>query len=158
MKRAIALAVMLFAFAVMGHAQTTQSSISVGVNAGDHSWATFTFGHSIDGEPGATQLIVQCAFHRAFLITNFDVYGEQQEGELNNILCVQKPTVMVDGYPSTTWTVQATPFTTLVLMNGSGSPQPLNVTLTDASWTFTGYCGHGRCAGPGATGSATITY
>jgi hypothetical protein len=147
--------------AIPSYAQTTYPSVAVGVNAGDHSWVTFYFGHTPDGEPGTTVLIVQCAFNRAELITNYEVYGEQMTSQFFAATCTQSPTTIVNGYPTTTWTLNSTPLVeSLVMYPGywGGPTQSLNLTINGATWTFTGYCGRGHCSGPGATGAAEITY
>lgn len=156
--------VLVLAFAIPSHAQTaptTYTSIEYPfVNAGDHSWVTFYFGHAVNGEPGTTALIVQCAFHRAELITNFDVYGEQAVSDFFAVTCSQQGPTFANGVPTTTWTLNATPLVESLVMypSGGGTPQPLNLTINNATWTFAGSCGHGHCSGPGASGGAEIAY
>jgi hypothetical protein len=161
-KSVITITLFMLGFAVGASAQTTYTSIDTPqVNAGDHSWVTFHFGHETNGEPGETVLIVQCAFHRAELITNYDVYGEQMTSQFFAVTCTQSPTTMVNGYPTTTWTVNSTPLSeSLVMYPGywGGPTQSLNLVLNSASWTFSGYCGRGHCSGPGTSGGAEITY
>ena len=155
------LGVMLFAvaFVVGASAQTSYQSTDVHVNVGDHSWATFYFGHEPNGEPGSTALIVQCAFHRAELITNYDVYGEQMGSQFFAVTCSQQGPVFINGVPTTTWTVNATPlFESLVMYGANRPPENLNLQVMSVSWTFAGFCGHGKCSGPGATGSSEIVY
>lgn len=149
----------MLAFAVGASAQTTYDSINQpALNAGDHSWATFFFGHGIDGEPGTTELIVQCAFHRAELITNFDVFGEQMASQDFAVTCSSQ-TVWKNGVPTSTWTVNGTPLNESLVMYGyNGATSNLNLQVLSATWTFAGFCGHGHCSGPGASGSAQIVY
>jgi hypothetical protein len=157
-----ALAVMLVcSLSISAQTSTAYSNIETGVNAGDHSWVTFYFGHPVNGEPGTTELIVQCGLHRAELITNADVYGEQKVSQFFAVTCTQSPTTIVNGNPTTTFTLNSTPlFESLVMYPGywGGPTQSLNLTITGATWTFSGSCGFGRCSGPGTTGRANIEY
>jgi hypothetical protein len=157
-----ALAVLLvYSLSASAQTLTTYTNIDVVVNAGDHSWVTFYFGHLPNGEPGSTALIVQCAFHRAELITNYDAYGEQMTSQFFAVTCSQQGPTYVNGVPTTTWTLNAIPLSeSLVMYPGywGGPTQSLNLTITNATWAFAGYCGHGHCSGPGASGGAEIAY
>jgi hypothetical protein len=155
---------LLFVFGMVtgASAQTSYTNVELPfVNAGDHGWVTFYFGHTLNGEPGVTEFIIQCGMHRAELITNAGVYGEQMQSQFFAITCTQSPTTIVDGYPTTTYTLNAVPLSeSLVMYPGfwGGPTSSLNLTISSASWTYSGYCGHGRCQGPGTSGGATIAY
>ena len=158
MKRLLALAALAVLFSIPSHAQTTQTSVDVPfVNAGDHSWVTFYFGHLANGESGSTALIVQCAFHRAELITNYDVYGQQMGSQFFAVTCSQTGPIYVNGKPTTTFTLNATPLFESLVMYGWNRPTTnFNLTINNASWTVSGYTGHG--AVPTTSGAAEITY
>lgn len=61
MRKLIAVAGLVLFFGAGARGQTPQDAIQVSANVGDPSWATFVFGHTQNGQPGETQLIVQCA-------------------------------------------------------------------------------------------------
>lgn len=148
----------LLTFAMGAKAQTTYDSTDMKVNSGDHSWATFYFGHEPNGELGSTALIVECLFHRAELITNYDS-NEQMVSQFFAVTCSQNGPIFVNGIPTTTWTVNATPlFESLVMYGSNGTTENLNLQVVSVTWTFAGYCGHGKCSGPGASGNAQIVY
>lgn len=159
MKMKQLLAGLLFiSMAMTAKAQTTYDSTDVKVNVGDHSWATFYFGHEPNNEPGSTALIVECLFHRAELITNYDS-TEQMVSQFFAVTCSQQGPVFVNGVPTTTWTVNATPlFESLVMYGANGATENLNLQVMSVTWTFAGFCGHGKCSGPGASGNAQIVY
>lgn len=144
MKRLLALAALAVVFARPSHAQIMYTSVDVPfVNAGDHSWATFYFGHLPNGEPGSTALIVQCDFNRAELITNYDVYGQQMSSHFFAVTCTQTAPVFVNGKLIITYTVHATPLSESLVMygvNASGNyvTENLNLTVNSATWTSSG--------------------
>lgn len=155
----------LFALAVLfvcslsvsAQTATTYDSVDPTVNVGDPSWVTFYFGHSPNGEPGTTALIIQCAFHRAELITNFDVYGLQLVSQFFAIACTENVSY-VRGQRVSSFTVNGFPLTESLVMYGrdaNGNPvtQHLNLGVANAAWTVTG---SGRYATN--SGSARITY
>lgn len=150
------------AFALPSCAQTTYTNVDGPlVNAGDHSWVTFYFGHPPNGEPGSTALIIQCGFHRAELITNFDVYGEQMVSDFFAVTCSQNGPSFINGKPTTTYTLNATPLSESLVMYGTnayGNPvtQNVNLVVNSVTWTVSGYTGRGAVAA--MTGSAGIVY
>ncbi|HWX38990.1 MAG TPA: hypothetical protein VNY09_07085 [Candidatus Sulfotelmatobacter sp.] len=159
MKRLLALAALAVLLSIPLHAQTTQTNVDVPfVNAGDHSWVTFYFGHLANGEPGATALIVQCAFHRAELITNFDVYGQQMGSQFFAVTCSQVGPTFVNGKPTTTYTLNGTPLNESLVMYGVNAAgnyvtENLNLIINNASWTASGY---GRSTS--TSGGAELAY
>lgn len=154
--------VLALPFALPLHAQTSYTDVdSPFVNAGDHGWVTFYFGHLPNGEPGTTALVIQCAFHRAELITNYDVYGEQMVSDFFAVTCSQNGPVFVNGKPTTTYKLNAVPLNESLVMYGTnayGVPvtQDLSLVVNGATWTVSGYTGRGASAT--ITGSAAIAY
>jgi hypothetical protein len=159
MKKLLALAALAVLFAVPSHAQTTYTSVDVPFpNAGDHSWVTFYFGHLPDGEPGSTALLIQCAFNRAELITNYDVYGQQMASQFFAVTCSQSAPKFVNYKYTVTYTLNSTPLSESLVMygtNSSGYPvtENLNLTVNNATWTTSG---GGRALS--VNGGAGITY
>ena len=163
MRKIMAVVLMIMSIlAAPALAESTYTSIDRPfVNAGDHSWVTFYFGHLPNGEPGTAALIVQCAFHRAELIINFDVYGMQMTSRFFAVTCSQSGPIFVGGKPTTTYTLNATPLNDSLVMygvNASGNlvTENLNLTTISATWTVSGYAGNG--ATPTVTGGAEIAY
>ena len=154
MKRLAALLGSLFALLVVSALSAkpipTDNSLEVSINAGDPSWATFIFGHPPNGTQGTTELIIQCDFDRAELITNFDVYGEQMTSRFFAVTCTRNGA-------SFSYTLNGTPLHESLVMTGTGPNgkvvQNFNVTINDASWTKTGSGVYAK-----NTGSAEITY
>ena len=163
MRKVMAVVLMIMSvLAVPALAQSPNTSIdSPFVNAGNHGWVTFYFGHLPNGEPGTAALIVQCTFHRAELITNFDVYGMQMVSRFFPATCSQSGPILVGGQPTTTYTLD-TPINEWQLamygVNASGSQviNHLNLTVNSATWTVSGYAGGGAI--PTVTGGAEIAY
>jgi hypothetical protein len=142
--------------ATAASAQTTESTTNVNVNIGAPARAVFTFG-SI---PGGTQLVVQCDIAipfavpgRAWLIFNFDVYGEQAGTDFFPVVCTSS------GFPYTP-TFSVAPTTVDVMRyNADGTTSPITVTLLSASWQSK-RTGCGRSGTPCykyGTGAAMIT-
>ena len=137
--------------------QTTQQSVDYPFfNAGDHSQVTFYFGHLPNGEPGTTALIIQCAFNRAELITNFDVYGQQMGSQFFAVTCSHVGPTWVNGQRTDTYTLNATPLAESLVMYGTnenGNPvtSNLNLIVNSATWTVTG------TRGAKSSGGAEIT-
>lgn len=136
---------------------TPQDSVQVAVNVGDPSWATFIFGHPVNGEPGVTELIVQCDHQRAELITNFDVYGHQLVSQFFTVACNETITYQ-NGVRVITFSLNATPLYESLLMqgrdaNGNLVMQNLNLIVDGAQWVV---------RNPGrwetASGAAEIAY
>lgn len=155
----------LFALAVLfvcslsvsAQTATTYDSVDPTVNVGDPGWVTFYFGHSPNGEPGSTALIIQCAFHRAELITNFDVYGQQLVSQFFAVGCIENVSY-VSGQRISSFTISGLPLMESLLMSGrdaNGNPvtQHLNLHIANAAWIVTG---SGRFATN--SGSAQVTY
>lgn len=141
-----------------GTEPATADSLEVSINAGDQGWATFIFGHPIDGTPGTTVLVIQCGFDRAELITNYDVYGQQMGSQFFAVTCTQNGPSFVNGERVISYTLNATPlFESLVMRgrdsNGNTVIKDLKLTINSASWTVEGY---GR--GAKDTGRAQIVY
>ena len=154
MKKLLAGLLFILTLAIPSHAQTTRDSVDVPfVNAGDHSWVTFYFGHLPNGEPGTTALIIQCAFNRAELITNFDMYGQQMGSQFFAVTCSHTGPTFVNGERVDTYTLNATPLIESLVMYGEFGSQNLTLMVNSATWTITGY---GR--GAKVTGGAQIAY
>jgi hypothetical protein len=162
MKKLLLLAGLAIALLVAtpSHAQTTYPSVAVGVNAGDHSWATFYFGHTLNGEAGTTALFVQCAFHRAELVTDYDYLDQYQEQMVSEFFAVNCSSTSgyINGVYTTTYTVNATPLMESLVMVGTNYygqqvTQPLNLIVNSASWSVSG---SGRYTK--TSGSSEITY
>lgn len=145
------------AFAAGASAQTPQDAIQVSANPGDPSWGTFVFGHTQNGQPGETELIVQCDMHRAWLITDFDAYGLQLVSNFFTVSCTQS-TGFVNGKRQFKFTVYPTPLVNTLTMTGRDAggnvvTDYLTLTLTSANWTV---LGGGRWET--TSGSAGIAY
>ena len=154
----LVIALLLCVIAVRADAPMTRDSIEVSVNAGDQSWATFYFGHLPDGTPGSTALIIQCAYDRAELITNFDVYGEQMSSQFFAVTCTRTGPYYPNGVRTVSYAVNAVPLAESLVMtgtdaNGNTVKQNLNLTVNSATWTIEGY---GRYAKD--SGQSEITY
>jgi hypothetical protein len=159
-KKLFAIAVLVLGMSCVSRAQTTYQNVEVGVNAGDHSWATFYFGHPLNGSAGTTALFVQCAFHRAELITDYDYLDQYQQQMVSEFFAVNcsMTSGYVGGVYTTTYTINATPLMESLVMRGTnyyGQPvtQPLNLILNSGSWLVSG---GGRYTK--TTGSSEITY
>lgn len=82
-------------------------------------------------------LVVQCDYNRAELITNFDVYGQQESADFFDISCTSSVSYS-NGWRIVHYTVNATPLTVDVMMHGyNGVTQPLTLTVDSASWQAT---------------------
>ena len=142
MKKLLGVMLFVVAFAVGASAQTPQDAIQVAANVGDPSWGTFVFGHTQNGQPGETELIVQCDFHRAELITNFDVYGQQRVSQFFAVTCAESVTYQ-NFQRVATFTVNAVPLYESLIMSGrdaNGNPvtENLNLIVDHATWTVKG--------------------
>jgi hypothetical protein len=140
-------------------AASTYTTNLVNVNVGDPTWATFYFEsvptYTGPGNTGATELIVQCRFSRAELITNAQIYGEQAVSQFFPVNCTETTTT-VNGYRLVSATLNNTPFTVNLTMNSyGGTPTPLTVTVGATSWQSRP-CGSG-CTDHRDAGSAQIT-
>lgn len=132
-------------------------NIATQVNVGDFGWGTFIYGHGVNGQPGTTELRIQCDFHRAELITNFDVYGQQMTSQFFAVTCT--PT------GAHSYVLNGTPLNESLVMtgtdaNGQTITENLNLSVNSASWQVTGIIGP-RCFVVGAckaSGSAEIAY
>jgi hypothetical protein len=75
-------------FSAFDFAQSTHKSDFVSIDTGDPSWASLDFGDLVT-LVGDTELIIQCDFNRAELITNFHVYGKQMSSDFLPITCTE---------------------------------------------------------------------
>lgn len=144
--------------AVSGHAQTQQTSVQIAVNAGNPSWATFVFGHTVDGEPGTTELLVQCDLHRAELITNYDVYGMQMGSQFFYVSCPSPTITFLNGFRQFSYTVNGLPLMESLEMtgvdeHGNTITESLSLGIATLAWTATSSGRHWN-----GSGSATIMY
>jgi hypothetical protein len=117
-------------FSAFAFSQTTYKSDYVNINTGDPGWASFYFGNSVT-LVGDTELIIQCDFSRAELITNFQVYGKQMSSDFFPITCTEvNPKNFI---------LDATPFTVNLTMYGyNNTPQNLTLTVDSANWHTVG--------------------
>lgn len=107
----------------------------VNVNSGNPGWATFYFGHPVNGEPGTTALIIQCGFHRAELLTDFDAVGQRQS-QFFAVTC--SGTTAGEYYRTLTFTLNSAPLQeSLVMYASDGTTTNLNLTVNSATWTVT---------------------
>lgn len=142
MRKLIAVAGFVLLFGAGARGQTPQDAIQVSANPGDPSWGTFVFGHTQNGQPGETELIVQCDFHRAELITNFDVYGLQRVSQFFAVSCAESVTYQ-NFQRVATFTVNAVPLYESLIMsgrdqNGNSVTENLNLIVDHATWTVKG--------------------
>jgi hypothetical protein len=151
-------AILVLALIVLGatSAKTsaqTLSTATVQVNQGAPARAIFVFG----AIPGATELVVQCDIGggRAWIIENFDVYGEQASTGFFSVTCtVPGP----NPYVTPTYSVAPTS-ADVTLYHSDGTTTSVTVTITSASWQST-RSGCGRSGTPcykNGTGAAMIT-
>lgn len=122
---------------------TAYDALFVSANVGDPAWATFVFGHEVNGESGVTELIVQCDQHRAELVTNFDVFGQQLVSQFFTVGCVESPVTFPGGKRTQTFTVNAVPLYESLVMtgrdaNGNLVTQNLTLVVNGATWTVKG--------------------
>ena len=138
-------------------AQTTLTTTQVNVNPGGTGQNTFIFGQFT----GGTQLVVQCSFSRAELITNAGTLNQMSSGFIP-VTCTAgtafEETVTVDGRR---WSVNAHPYavtptgpTEVTLYGANGTQETINLTISKATWNAAclRYLG---CSG--STGTANIT-
>lgn len=128
-------------------AQTTYTSIKANVNIGEPERVVFVF-QPPAGQTGDTQLVVQCDFQRAWLITNFYTL-QQQSSNVFPITCTST------GRKS--YVLNSTPLLeNLTMTDGS----QLALTIQSANWALVpwvkGLCDPNRWGCP--VGSAQITY
>lgn len=143
-------------FGITARAQTPDTSVGLSVNVGDPSWSTFIFGHAVNGEPGASELIIQCDYKRAEFITNFDVYGQQLVSNFFPVTCAETVS-FVNGQRVTTFNLNVPPPEALVMSgrdaNGTPVTSYLVLTISSANWVVRG---GGRWQTD--SGSSQITY
>jgi hypothetical protein len=125
-------------------AQTTYTSTKALVNVGEPERVAFDFIVPINGVDTTTQLIIQCDYYRAWLITNFDVYGKEQSSNVFPISCTATG---VKAY-----VLDSTPLTEYLTMTDGSS---LTLTVNSAAWQLVP-CRTSRWGCP--AGSAQITY
>lgn len=112
-------------------AQTTYNSVSGSTL--DPSRITFVFGHLINGQPGATELVIQCSLGggRAELITEADTLN-QKTSQFFGVVCEGS------GSPVTSYSLAATPLTVTLTMNSqffpNTPPEPLTLAIKSADW------------------------
>lgn len=143
--RKLALSILaLLMMSTVALAQTTYTSVQANVNIGEPERVIFIFGHVPNGQPGTTELVLQCDFQRGWLITNFDVYGMTQSSNDFPIMCTETgPKAFV---------LNGTPFTeNLTMTDGS----QLTLKVNSAAWQLVP-CRQSRWGCP--VGSAQIAY
>lgn len=116
---------------------TAYDNVGLNVNVGNPSYATFIFGHRPDGQPGTTELVIQCSFDRAELFTNVGVYGQQAQSQFFAATCTESESEQ-DGLRVLTFTLDSAPLAEALVMYGyNGAKTNLNLTINGATWTVT---------------------
>lgn len=140
--------------ACTSRAQTTYESEFVNVNVGNPGFATFVFAEpNPPSQTGSTQLIIQCNFNRAELITNTGVYGQQAQSAFFHITC-DSTSGTQGGFKTETVTLNGTPLSeSLTMTYANGNSYQLNLTINSATWTVVNPGAHQK-----VSGSAEIVY